>query len=97
MAFRTRGRHLCDFASSAKTGTGTGSAADHDGRALRAFRGAGPDGAGSGPEVAERPAHSWQKAGRDPDGDARGTRSTSICDCGNRAERKSSELSRRAG
>src|SRR6267378_2848596 len=58
MAFRARGGHLSDVASSAKTGAGTGSPADHDGGTFRAFRGAGPNGAGGGPEVAERPAHS---------------------------------------
>ena len=94
MAFRTRGGHLRDIASSAKTGAGTGSAADYDGGTLRAFRGAGPYGAGSGPEVAERPAHPREKTGRDPDGDARGTGSNSIRDRGDRAERKSGEVSR---
>src|SRR6266853_657664 len=34
VAFPTRGGHLRDFASSAKTGAGTGSAADHDGGAV---------------------------------------------------------------
>src|SRR5258708_3032372 len=53
MAFGARGGHLCDVASSAKAGAGTGSPADHDGRTFRAFRGAGPNGAGGGPEVAE--------------------------------------------
>src|SRR6266853_882207 len=37
VAFPTRGGHLRDFASSAKTGAGTGSAADHDGGTLREF------------------------------------------------------------
>src|SRR5258707_4854711 len=53
MAFRARGGHLCDFASSAETGARASSPADHDGRPFRAFRGAGPNGAGGGPEVAE--------------------------------------------
>src|SRR5712664_2335557 len=91
VAFPTRGGNLCDVASAAKTGAGTGTAADHAGGTLRAFRSAGADGAGGGPEVAERPAHSREKVGRDPDGDARGTKSSAIRDCGNRVERESGE------
>src|ERR1700682_6770543 len=42
LAFRARGGHLCDVASSAKTGAGTGSPAEHDGRTLRALLEADP-------------------------------------------------------
>src|SRR6266480_3160147 len=94
VAFPTRGGHLRDFASSAKTGAGTGSAADHDGGAVRALRGAGADRAGCGPEVVERLAHSGEKGGRHPDGDARGAKSSAIRDCGDRTERESREVSR---
>src|SRR5258708_15958671 len=94
VAFRARGGDLRDVASSAKTGAGTGSAADHDGGTFRACRGAGADRAGGGSEVAERPAHSRKKTGRDPDGDACGTKSSAIRDCGNRAERESGEIPR---
>src|SRR5947199_10317544 len=96
VAFRARGGNLCDAASSAKAGAGAGSAADHDGRTLRAFRGASSDGADRRPEVAERPAYSRQKSGWNPDGDARGAESSPICDCGNRSERESGKISRRA-
>src|SRR5229473_4460344 len=96
VAFRTRGGYLRDFASSAKTGSGTGSAANHDGRTLRAFRGAGPDGVGSRLEVAERPSYSGKKGGRDPDGDARRTGSSAVRDCRDWAERESGEVSRGA-
>src|SRR5438552_651211 len=78
VAFRTRGGNLCDVASSTEVGARAGSAADHDGRTLGTFRGAGRDRAEGGAKVAERLAYSREKSRRHPDGDARVTETSAI-------------------
>src|SRR5260370_1305328 len=97
VAFRARDGDIRDTAVAAETGTGAGAAADDDGGAFGTRRDSGTDGAYGGPEVAERFADRRKKGGRNPDGDARGAGTSSLCDCGDRIEREPGQVSGRAG
>src|SRR4029077_5429763 len=96
VAFRTCRGNLCDFAAAAEIGSGASSVVDYDGGTFGSFRSAGSDGTASGPEVAKRFAHSRKKGWRHSDGNACRAESSALCDCGNRAERESGKISRRA-
>src|SRR6266849_1817411 len=97
MAFRARDGDLRDAAVAAQAGAGTGAAANDDGGAFSARRDSGAYGAYGGPEVAERFADRRKKGGRNPDGDARGAGTSSLCDCGDRIEREPGQISGGAG
>src|SRR5258708_31217552 len=79
------------------TGTGEGEAAGESGGACDRRRYSSADGAYGGREVAERFADRREKSGRNPDGDARGAGTSSLCDCGDRIKCEPGRISGGAG